>query len=203
MFRSGVKRLGRLLQKISIVSVVLLGGGLGPVAALADADESLQQRGGPPPGIQPIGGPIPTATPFPGESRLVSRADGTFAAVAEVRGMTKVFHIVGRTAPWTLRPGLTVMAKTYNGVVPGPTLVVRQGERVVINYRNELDIPDTIHLHGIHGIPPKWTACRDPRRRWSRHTGRFAMRSRLRNPGRSCTTRTIARSYSMPDSTAG
>jgi len=45
------------------------------------------------------------------------------------------------------------MAKTYNGVVPGPTLVVRQGERVVINYRNELDIPDTIHLHGIHGIP--------------------------------------------------
>ncbi|MDP9024478.1 MAG: multicopper oxidase domain-containing protein, partial [Candidatus Eremiobacteraeota bacterium] len=49
-------------------------------------------------------------------------------------------------------PGLTVMAKTYNGVVPGPTLVVRQGDRVVIDYRNELDIPDTIHLHGIHGI---------------------------------------------------
>ncbi|MBV9102655.1 MAG: multicopper oxidase domain-containing protein [Candidatus Eremiobacteraeota bacterium] len=44
------------------------------------------------------------------------------------------------------------MAKTYNGVVPGPTLVVDQGDRVVIDYRNELDIPDTIHLHGIHGI---------------------------------------------------
>jgi ZIP family zinc transporter len=29
--------------------------------------------------------------------------------------------------------------------------VVNQGDFVVINYRNELDIADTIHLHGIHG----------------------------------------------------
>jgi ZIP family zinc transporter len=31
---------------------------------------------------------------------------------------------------------------------------VREGDRVVIEYRNELDVPDTIHLHGIHGITP-------------------------------------------------
>ncbi|MEO6991667.1 MAG: multicopper oxidase domain-containing protein [Candidatus Baltobacteraceae bacterium] len=124
-----------------------------PGAALADADEGAALPGAPPAGMQPLRGPIPVATPYPGESRTVPRADGTVAAVPEVQGRTKTFHIVARPAPWTLKPGLTVMAKTYNGVVPGPTLVVNQGDRVVIDYRNELAIPDTIHLHGIHGIP--------------------------------------------------
>jgi ZIP family zinc transporter len=103
--------------------------------------------------MQPLSGPIPTATPYPGESKLKLRPDGTYEAIPDVSGTTKTFHIVGRSAPWTLKPGLTVMAKTYNGVVPGPTLVVKQGDHVVIDYRNELDIPDTIHMHGIHGIP--------------------------------------------------
>ena len=125
---------------------------LTPSLALADADEAAPVTNGPPPGMQPLAAPIAAATPYPGESRTIARPDGTVAAVPDVRGTTKTFHIVGRAAPWTLKPGLTVMAKTYNGVVPGPTLVVRQGDRVVIDYRNELDIPDTIHLHGIHGI---------------------------------------------------
>lgn len=125
-----------------------------PAVALADADEAAAPNpNAGPVGMQPLTGPIPTATPFPGESRLTRRADGTYAAIPQVRGTTKTFTIVGRPAPWTLKPGLTVIAKTYNGVVPGPTLVVNQGDRVVINYRNELDVPDTIHLHGIHSFP--------------------------------------------------
>jgi len=123
--------------------------------ANADADESTARMAGntAPVGMQPLTGPIPVATPAAGESRLARRADGTFAAIPDVSGRTKTFHLVARAAPWTLRPGLTVMAKTYNGVVPGPTLVVDEGDRVVIDYRNELDIPDTVHLHGIHGMP--------------------------------------------------
>jgi zinc transporter ZupT len=124
-----------------------------PAAALADADEP----GGSGPstllGLQPIAAPSATPTPGPGESRSVRRGDGTYAAVPDVRGRTKTFHIVAREAPWTLRPGLTVMARTYNGVVPAPTLVVNEGDEVVIDYRNTLSIPDTIHLHGIHGGP--------------------------------------------------
>jgi ZIP family zinc transporter len=126
---------------------------LAPRLALADADEAAPAPGGPPAGMQPLTGAIPVTTPYPGESRSATRPDGTFAAIPDIHGTTKVFHIVGRQAPWTLKPGLTVTAKTYNGVVPGPALVVRQGDRVVIDYRNELDIPDTIHLHGIHDIP--------------------------------------------------
>ena len=105
--------------------------------------------------MQPIAGPGPVATPFPGESKSKPRADGTVEAIPTVDGTTKSFTIVGRYAPWTLKPGLTVLAKTYNGTVPGPTLVVKQGDRVVIHYRNELDISDTIHLHGIHDIGPE------------------------------------------------
>ena len=122
--------------------------------AFADADEGGQTAGGPPVGMQPISTPATAATPFPGESRSKPRADGTVEAIPTVSGKTKTFTIVARYAPWTLKPGLTVLAKTYNGTVPGPTLVVDQGDRVVIEYRNELDISDTIHLHGIHDIGP-------------------------------------------------
>ncbi|HVA33325.1 MAG TPA: multicopper oxidase domain-containing protein [Candidatus Baltobacteraceae bacterium] len=121
--------------------------------ALADTDETTVGVNPATVGMQPLRGTIPVATPAPGESRLVKRADGTFAAVPIVRGRTETFNLVERDAPWTLQPGLTVMAKTYDGVVPGPTLVVHQGDRVVIDYRNRQAIPDTIHLHGIHGGP--------------------------------------------------
>ena len=113
----------------------------------AGADSSTQ-------GLQPIKGPSPAATAAPGESRLTPREDGAFNAVGTLRGKTKTFRIVERAAPWTLKPGLTVMANTYNGVVPGPVLEVQQGDTVVIDYTNELATPDTIHLHGIHGADP-------------------------------------------------
>ncbi|MDQ2680571.1 MAG: multicopper oxidase domain-containing protein [Candidatus Eremiobacteraeota bacterium] len=104
-------------------------------------------------GLQPLTGPIPKATPAAGESAVRRRPDGAFQAIPDVRGRTKTFHLVERDAPWTLQPGLTVMAKTYNGVVPGPVLEVHQGDRVVIDYTNAQAIPDSIHLHGIHDIP--------------------------------------------------
>lgn len=143
----------RFIRVAYMASVlVLLLCGLG-IAALADTDETTTGVDPGTVGMQPLSGAIPAATPAPGESRLIRRQDGTFAAVPEIHGKERVFHIVERDAPWTLQPGLTVMAKTYNGVVPGPTLVVHQGDRVVIDYKNDQSVPDTVHLHGIHGIP--------------------------------------------------
>jgi ZIP family zinc transporter len=123
-------------------------------AALADADLNVPAGVNPATvGLQPITGAIPVATPAPGESRLTPREDGSSNAVPAVNGRVKTFSLVERPAPWTLKPGLTVMANTYNGVVPGPVIEVNQGDTVVINYTNTLPIPDTIHLHGIHEIP--------------------------------------------------
>jgi ZIP family zinc transporter len=104
-------------------------------------------------GLQPLKAPIAVATPYPGESKLRARADGTFEAIPDIKGRTKTYHLVARSAPWTLKSGLTIMAKTYNGVVPGPVIDVQRGDNVVIEYRNEMDISDTLHLHGIHGTP--------------------------------------------------
>jgi ZIP family zinc transporter len=124
-----------------------------PIAVLADADSAVAAGASPTSfGLQPLTGAIPVATPAPGESPIVLRPDGSYQYVPVVRGRQRIFHIVERDAPWTLYKGLTVMAKTYNGVVPGPVIQVRQGEIVVIDYQNEQAVADTIHLHGIHDI---------------------------------------------------
>jgi len=146
-----------IMRLPSFAAVMLFAGlcvGL-PTAAAADADEAPAGVDVTSLGLQPLTGPIAPATPAPGEARLVPGPDGVYRAVPEVHGTTKIFHIVGREAPWTLKPGLTVMAKTYNGVVPGPALVVRQGDHVVVDYTNDLPVGDTMHLHGIHGAAPE------------------------------------------------
>jgi ZIP family zinc transporter len=137
-----------------VVAALALGSALAyPLNARADADDLAGTAPSTTLGMQPLRGPIPVATPAPGESRLFRRPDGTWQAIPVVRGSTKIFNIVERQAPWTLKPGLTVMANTYDGVVPGPTIVVNQGDRVIINYTNDGMVGDTIHMHGIHDIP--------------------------------------------------
>src|SRR5580658_2404834 len=123
-----------------------------PVAVLADADEAVSPNSTSL-GLQPIAGPIPLATAAPGESPTFRRPDGAYQAIPLKRGRVRLFNLVERSAPWTLQPGLTVMANTYNGVVPGPALVVRQGDTMVIDYTNDGAIPDSIHMHGVHDIP--------------------------------------------------
>src|SRR5580698_1888134 len=120
--------------------------------ALADADD-VASPNSTSLGLQPIRGVAAQATPAPGESSVFKRNDGAYQAIPTARGRTKVFHIVERQAPWTLKPGLTVMANTYNGVVPGPAIIVRQGDTVVMDYTNDGPMPDSIHLHGVHDIP--------------------------------------------------
>ncbi|MFN2448999.1 MAG: multicopper oxidase domain-containing protein [Candidatus Baltobacteraceae bacterium] len=140
----------RLAYICSIALALCLFGGS---RSRADTDETTRGVNPATVGLQPIRGPMPLSTAAPGEPRLVRREDGTFAAPPQTVRGAAVFTLVERDAPWTLNAGLSVMAKTYDGVVPGPTLVVRQGERVVIVYRNAQSVPDTLHLHGIHGAP--------------------------------------------------
>src|SRR5689334_18268111 len=50
----------------------------------------------------------------------------------------------------SLQPHVTTEAFAYNGHVPGPTLDVREGDHVIIHFRNELPEATTVHWHGIH-----------------------------------------------------
>lgn len=42
-----------------------------------------------------------------------------------------------------------VKMMAYNGMIPGPMIKVKQGSTITINFKNNLDIPTTIHSHGI------------------------------------------------------
>jgi ZIP family zinc transporter len=145
-------KLLQLRRSCAFVAFALVAVAAMPAAVLADADQGTSANSTSL-GLQPLQGAIMRATPAPGESGLFQRADGAYQAIPAVRGRAKVFHIVERAAPWTLKPGLTVMANTYNGVVPGPALVVKLGDELVLDYTNDGATPDSIHMHGVHDIP--------------------------------------------------
>jgi ZIP family zinc transporter len=149
--RSAVTSITIVLRAAICAMILTLG--LLPLVALADGDEMAASTSTSSAGLQPLTGAIPVSTPAPGESRVRLRPDGAYQAIPDVHGTTKIIHLVERPAPWTLKPGMTVMANTYNGVVPGPAIVVNQGDTVVIDYVNDGPLPDTVHLHGIHDIP--------------------------------------------------
>jgi bilirubin oxidase len=50
----------------------------------------------------------------------------------------------------SLLPGVTTPAYAYNGRIPGPTLEVHEGDRVIIHFKNDLPETTTVHWHGLH-----------------------------------------------------
>ena len=50
----------------------------------------------------------------------------------------------------SLMSGTTTDVYAYNGQMPGPTLMLREGDRVIVHFRNELPVPTTVHWHGLH-----------------------------------------------------
>src|SRR5215207_8574357 len=63
---------------------------------------------------------------------------------------TVEFTLTAAPARLSLRPGAKSDVLAYNGQVPGPTLELREGDRVVVHFRNALSEPTTIHWHGLH-----------------------------------------------------
>lgn len=46
-------------------------------------------------------------------------------------------------------PGVLTTVWAYNGTVPGPTIDVNLGDTVVVNFKNDLPEPTTLHWHGM------------------------------------------------------
>ena len=59
------------------------------------------------------------------------------------------------TASQSLVPidGTPVNALTYNGSLPGPTLLVRPGDTLAVTLANRLNDPTNLHTHGLHVSP--------------------------------------------------
>ena len=95
-------------------------------------------------------------------STTVSQPTGAASGLATLRSPPVLENVSGdpRTvevrltaAPTrlSLLPGTTTDVYAYNGRVPGPTLELREGDHVIVHFRNELPVPTTIHwLSLIH-----------------------------------------------------
>ncbi len=60
------------------------------------------------------------------------------------------YTLVARNKEIEIVPGIVYQAWTYNGRIPGPTIRVREGDRVRIRFINAAEHPHSIHFHGIH-----------------------------------------------------
>ena len=58
--------------------------------------------------------------------------------------------LVAEPARISLVAGKTTDVLAYNGTVPGPTLQFKEGDHVVVHFKNNLTVPSTIHWHGLH-----------------------------------------------------
>jgi FtsP/CotA-like multicopper oxidase with cupredoxin domain len=104
---------------------------------------------------------VPIAQPTP--TSLLDRRSfliGAGAAGVALGAVTGAAYTQIANAPdYTLRiaplrlelaPGRLIDTFGYNGTVPGPVLRLREGRQVDIDIRNDTDIDDIIHWHGLY-----------------------------------------------------
>jgi FtsP/CotA-like multicopper oxidase with cupredoxin domain len=82
---------------------------------------------------------------FPAKSK--GRGDQLLAP--RMDGDVKVFDLTARRIQWETEPGKVTEAWAYNGMVPGPQIRVRVGDRVRVNIKNGLPESTSIHFHGV------------------------------------------------------
>ena len=58
--------------------------------------------------------------------------------------------IVAEPTQLSFLPGKSTVGYAYNGRVPGPTLEIYEGDKVIVHFTNKLPEPTTIHWHGLH-----------------------------------------------------
>ena len=83
-------------------------------------------------------------------SSTANQTATTAAAINETNSNTKEFTLVAEEATLDISPSKKIKAWTYNGSIPGPTLRVTEGDKVIVHFINKLDLPHTVHFHGGH-----------------------------------------------------
>src|SRR2546423_5153621 len=94
------------------------------------------------------GEPTPTPSNSSG-SKQAAKDPPLLVNISKVPKTVEV-NLTAAVTSLSLQPGITSEVFAYNGHVPGPTLDVREGDHVIIHFRNELPEPTTVHWHGIH-----------------------------------------------------
>lgn len=63
---------------------------------------------------------------------------------------TRVFELTAQEGTTEFRPGVETETWGFNGSYLGPTLRAERGERVAVEFTNELGEPTSVHWHGMH-----------------------------------------------------
>ncbi|MBI5310876.1 MAG: copper oxidase [Actinobacteria bacterium] len=83
-----------------------------------------------------------------GITKAPASRGGTTLAGNRRDGATE-FRLIARPVWWNILSRQRVAAWAYNGIVPGPEIRVRNGERVRVKFTNKLPEPTTVHWHGV------------------------------------------------------
>lgn len=158
-------RRGRLVMRATSPSALLLAHrdamgamatGSAPVATGTEAphDDHAHHGGGwPPPPDDPRIAPSAMAHPAPSTAPWRPDTTGGEVRDAVARRVVDVhdgdtLHLTAGFVRRTIGSRTFVMYG-YNGQYPGPLIRVRQGGEVVVRFRNAIDLPSTIHWHGL------------------------------------------------------
>jgi plastocyanin len=85
--------------------------------------------------------------------KFPAETDGTGNQILEPEILadgTKKFVLEASIIDWEVSPGEFVEAWAYNGMVPGPQIVVDVGDNVQVELTNNTPLGTDIHWHGIH-----------------------------------------------------
>jgi len=83
-------------------------------------------------------------------SKTLIEFDGGTTSILPSGQILREYTLIAQHHPVEIVPGLEYPAWTYNRRIPGPTIRVREGDRVRINFLNAGDHQHSIHFHGIH-----------------------------------------------------
>jgi FtsP/CotA-like multicopper oxidase with cupredoxin domain len=92
-----------------------------------------------------------TATDRERPLMAADEGQGNLPEASDVNPDPNIFEtlLVAMEAPVDLGNGVTATAMTFNGMVPGPVIRLKVGEKVLVHFTNNLPIPASIHWHGV------------------------------------------------------
>ena len=146
------------LNVVTLLTVLALAVGVAIPASAVNLSYSAEDIGGV---IMPPGMVMSRDTP-PAAMREMAAVDPdevVYEASADARGDVtlkprlqdgvKVFDLRASVIDWTILPGESVEAYSFNRQVPGPRIRVTEGDRLRINVTNNLPEETSVHWHGL------------------------------------------------------
>jgi FtsP/CotA-like multicopper oxidase with cupredoxin domain len=82
---------------------------------------------------------------FPAKTKGI----GNQPLTPRVENGVKTFDLKASVVQWEVSPERMVQAWAYNDMVPGPIFRVKEGDRVRVNFTNNLPESTSIHWHGV------------------------------------------------------